>query len=227
MGLAEIFASSWFLFFYSGLLVLLTGGAIVRNHMSLFTEAKVAGEIVAMVSAAHRRDVSGKIEQLVVLNDCTGARILTHVACRNDDLAEHKVWRNPKSATARATANYLGAMAALPPERHSLEGLRPSRTMIEDQYRRLHRGLSGFGDFVIRLALLGTFMGRADDREREHRRRARNGGRTKRSHERFHPGPTGDSGQQILDIGGGRRLRLGRANVSRPGGKSASHRASW
>ena len=159
MGLAEIFASSWFLFFYSGLLVLLTGGAIVRNHMSLFTEAKVAGEIVAMVSAAHRRDVSGKIEQLVVLNDCTGARILTHVACRNDDLAEHKVWRNPKSATARATANYLGAMAALPPERHSLEGLRPSRTMIEDQYRRLHRGLSGFGDFVIRLALLGTFMG--------------------------------------------------------------------
>src|SRR3954463_7889530 len=50
-------------------------------------------------------------------------------------------------------------MAALPAERHSLEGLRPSRTMIEDEYRRLHRGLSGFGDFIIRLSLLGTFMG--------------------------------------------------------------------
>src|SRR6185437_11742901 len=70
-----------------------------------------------------------------------------------------KVWRNPKSATARATASYLGAMAALPAERHSLEGLRPARTVIEEEYRRLHRGLSGFADFIIRVALLGTFMG--------------------------------------------------------------------
>ena len=31
--------------------------------------------------------------------------------------------------------------------------------MLEDEYRRLHRGLSGFGDFIIRVALLGTFMG--------------------------------------------------------------------
>jgi hypothetical protein len=31
--------------------------------------------------------------------------------------------------------------------------------MIEDEYRRLHKGLSGFPDFIIRLALLGTFMG--------------------------------------------------------------------
>ena len=95
----------------------------------------------------------------VLLNESTGARILTHAACRSDDLEEHKVWRNPKSATARATANYLGAMAALPAERHSLEGLRPARTMLEDEYRRLHKGLSGFGDFIIRVALLGTFMG--------------------------------------------------------------------
>jgi hypothetical protein len=157
--IAEIFASGWFLFFYSGLLVLLTGVAIVRNHMSLIAEAKVTREIVGIVSAAHTRDASGKVEQLLLLNDSTGARILTHEACRSDDLGERKVWRNPRSATARATANYLGAMAALPAERHSLEGLRPARTMLEDQYRRLHKGLSGFGDFIIRLALLGTFMG--------------------------------------------------------------------
>ena len=31
----------------------------------------------------------------------------------------------------------LGVMAAVPAERHSLEGLRPSRTMLEDEYRRL------------------------------------------------------------------------------------------
>ncbi|THD64403.1 hypothetical protein [Phenylobacterium sp.] len=159
MRIAEIFASSSFLFFYSGLLVLLTGVAILRNHMSLIAEAKVTREIIGIVDAAHARDPSGKVEQLVLLNDSTGARILTNDACRSDDLGERKVWRNPKSATARATASYLGAMAALPAERHSLEGLRPARTMIEDEYRRLHRGLSGFGDFIIRLSLLGTFMG--------------------------------------------------------------------
>jgi hypothetical protein len=47
----------------------------------------------------------------------------------------------------------------VPAGRHSLEGLRPARTMLEDEYRRLHRGLAGFGDFIIRVALLGTFMG--------------------------------------------------------------------
>lgn len=159
MDIARIFASSEFLFVYSGLLVLLTGAAIVRNHVSLIAESRVAREIIAIVGAAHSRDAAGKVGQLVVLNDVTGARILTHEACRTDDLSERKVWRNPSSATARATASYLGAMAALPAERHSLEGLRPARTLIEDEYRRLHRGLAGFGDFIIRLSLLGTFMG--------------------------------------------------------------------
>lgn len=159
MGIAEIFASSSFLFVYSGLLVLLTALAIVRNHISLMAEAKVSHDIVATIEAAHGRDAAGKVEQLVRLNESTGARILTHEACRRHDLAEHKAWRTPRFATSRATANYLGAMTALPAERHSLEGLRPARTVIEEEYRRLHRGLSGFADFIIRVALLGTFMG--------------------------------------------------------------------
>lgn len=159
VGISVIFASSTFLFLYSGLLVLLTGVAIVRNHLSLIAEARVTRGIIDIVNAAHTRDAAGKVAQLLLLNESTGARILTHDACRLDDLGERKVWANPKSATARATANYLGVMAALPAERHSLEGLRPARTMIEDEYRRLHKGLSGFGDFIIRLALLGTFMG--------------------------------------------------------------------
>jgi hypothetical protein len=75
------------------------------------------------------------------------------------DLDQDITWRAPKSATARATASYLGVMAALPAQRHSLEGLRPARLMILSEYRRLHRGLRGFGDFIIRVALLGTFMG--------------------------------------------------------------------
>lgn len=159
LGISEIFASTAFLFVYSGLLVFLTVAAILRNQMSLTAEAKAAREIIDVVNAAHARDAAGKVSQLVLLNDTTGARILTHEACRADDLREGKVWRNPTSATTRATASYLGAMAALPAERHSLEGLRPARTMIEDEYRRLHRGLSSFPDFIIRLALLGTFMG--------------------------------------------------------------------
>jgi hypothetical protein len=159
VGISQIFASSGFLFVYSGLLVLLTAAAIVRNQMSLVAEAKVARDIIGIVNAAPNRDAAGKVDQLLLLNDSTGARILTHEACRSDDLGERKVWRNPTSATARATASYLGAMAALPAERHSLEGLRPARTLIEDEYRRLHKGLSGFGDFIIRLSLLGTFMG--------------------------------------------------------------------
>ena len=159
VDIARIFASSEFLVVYSGLLVVLTGLAIFRNQVELIEESKVSRQIIAVVDAAHGRDAAGKVEQLVILNDTTDARILTHEACRNDDLRGHKVRKTPTSATARATASYLGAMAALPAERHSLEGLRPARTLIEDEYRRLHRGLSHFGDFIIRLSLLGTFMG--------------------------------------------------------------------
>ena len=159
VGISTIFASSAFLFVYSGLLVLLTAVAIIRNQISINSETEASREIIRIVDAAHARDAAGKVAQLLLLNESTGARILTHDACRRDDLVEHKVWRNPKSATARATAAYLGVMAAVPAERHSLEGLRPARTMLEDEYRRLHRGLSGFGDFIIRVALLGTFMG--------------------------------------------------------------------
>jgi len=159
VGIAELFASKWFLFFYSGLLVTLTGIAMVRNHISLTLEARVARDIIKVVEAANDRDESGKVAQLLLLNESTGARILTHEACRKDDLENHKVWQTPESATARATGSYLSLMAAVPAERHSLEGLRPARTMIEDEYRRLHKGLSGYGDFIIRVALLGTFMG--------------------------------------------------------------------
>lgn len=159
MGIAEFFASGAFLFTYSGLLLLLTAIAIARNQISLATEAKASRELVGVVEAAQTRNASGKVEQLLILNETTGARILTNAACRRDDLEEHKVWRNPKSATAKAIAHYLGLMAAVPAERHSLEGLRPARMPIEEEYRRLHKGLGGFGDFIIRVALLGTFMG--------------------------------------------------------------------
>lgn len=156
MGFAEFFASSTFLFVYSGILLALTAIAIIRNQISISAEAKASREIVAVVEAAHSKDPVG---QLVLLNRSTNARILTHEACRADDLGEHKVWKNPTSATAKAAAAYLGAMAAVPADRHSLEGLRPSRAVLQDEYQRLHKGLRGFGDFIIRLALLGTFMG--------------------------------------------------------------------
>lgn len=159
MDIARLFASSSFLYIYSGLLVLLTVSAIIRNHISIISEIQVSRDITGLVDAAQFLESDGKVAQLLLLNESTGARILTHEACRSDDLGEHKVWRNPKSATARATASYLGVMAAVPAARHSLEGLRPARTMLEDEYRRLHKGLSGFGDFIIRVALLGTFMG--------------------------------------------------------------------
>jgi len=157
--IAELFASGGFLFVYSGLLVFLTAVAIIRNQISIFAETRASREIIKVVEAAHGQSPSGKVAQLLLLNESTGARILTNDACRIDDLEVHKVWKNPQSATAKATAAYLGVMAAVPAERHSLEGLRPARTSIEEEYRRLHKGLSGFGDFIVRLALLGTFIG--------------------------------------------------------------------
>ena len=159
MGIAELFASSTFLLVYSGLLVVLTAAAIIRNQISISSEAKASRDLIKVVEATSGRDTDGAVAQLLLLNESTGARILTHEACRQDDLLEHRVWKDPKSATVKATASYLSAMAALPANRHSLEGLRPSRTMIEQEYRQLHKGLGGFGDFIIRLALLGTFMG--------------------------------------------------------------------
>ena len=112
MGIAEFFASSAFLFTYSGLLLLLTGVAIARNQLSLTGETRVSNDLIKVVEAAGAKNASGKVEQLLLLNESTGARILTNEACRIDDLTEHKVWRNPKSATAKATAHYLGLMAA-------------------------------------------------------------------------------------------------------------------
>ena len=132
VDIARLFASSSFLFVYSGLLVLLTVVGIVRNHLSIIAEAKVSREIAKVVDAAQSLDASGKVAQLLLLNESTGARILTHDACRADDLGEHKVWRNPASATARATASYLGVMAAVPAARHSLEGASgPQGGMLE------------------------------------------------------------------------------------------------
>lgn len=159
VGIAKLFASESFLFVYSGFLIILTALAIVRNQISLNLETKSSRDITRVIETAHARDSAGKVAQLLLLNESTGARILTHDACRSHDLAEHKAWRTPKFATERATAAYLSLMTAVPAERHSLEGLRPARAIIEEEYRRLHKGLGGFADFIIRVALLGTFMG--------------------------------------------------------------------
>jgi len=134
VDIARIFASSSFLFVYSGLLVILTIVAIVRNQIELNSEAKVSRDVIKIVDAAYTRDAAGKVAQLVQLNESTGARILTHEACRRDDLGEHKVWRNPTSATARATASYLGAMAALPAERHRVSELCPPPISTDNRF---------------------------------------------------------------------------------------------
>ena len=48
VDIARLFASSSFLYVYSGLLILLTAVAIVRNHISITAEAQVAGGISAL-----------------------------------------------------------------------------------------------------------------------------------------------------------------------------------
>src|ERR1700753_4459346 len=93
VDIARLFASSGFLFVYSGLLILLTAVAIVRNQISINAEARASRDIIKLVDAAHALDAAGKVAQLVLLNESTGARILTHKACRRDDLVEHRVWR--------------------------------------------------------------------------------------------------------------------------------------
>ena len=90
VDISRIFASSSFLFVYSGILVLITVTAIVRNHISIISETKLSRDIIKLVDAAHSLDALGKVAQLLLLNESTGARILTHDACRRDDLGEYK-----------------------------------------------------------------------------------------------------------------------------------------
>src|ERR1051325_10500456 len=65
VGIAIVFASSWFLFVYSGVLVVLTAAAIARNQIELLAETRVAREVIALVNAAHGRDAAGKASSWV------------------------------------------------------------------------------------------------------------------------------------------------------------------
>jgi hypothetical protein len=115
--------------------------------------------IIALLDSAQTLDQPGKINRLVELNKFTDARILTNVACRQGYLNDREA-RKPWSAEiSRVAGIYLGLLTATPVSRHSLEGLRPARNFLADEYQRRDKGLRGFGDFIIRLALLGTFMG--------------------------------------------------------------------
>ena len=69
VDVARLFASSGFLFVYSGLLILLTAIAVVRNHISITEEAKVSRDIVKLVEAAQSLDADGKVAQLLLLNE--------------------------------------------------------------------------------------------------------------------------------------------------------------
>jgi hypothetical protein len=156
VAVVEMFASSEFLFAYSGLLVALTALAILRDQLSRSREAEASRQITDILERAHTGEQDAKIAQLILLGEMTGARIRISEAYRLPAGADR---RRPKTATAKATGSFLGAVTSLPVERHSLEGLCPASTVLENQYRRFRKGLSGFGDFIIRVALLGTFMG--------------------------------------------------------------------
>ena len=58
MGIAELFASSTFLLVYSGLLVVLTAFAIIRNQLSISAEAKAARD-ASPDSSQRRPSVAG------------------------------------------------------------------------------------------------------------------------------------------------------------------------
>jgi hypothetical protein len=157
--IAQFFASETFLLAYCGLLLWITFLGILVSRRRVRREKAVARSIVSVLETALATDLDGKTDCLVQLNALTGARILTNPACRNSELHRNKEHKPSNTCIARATGVYLGLITATPAERHSVEGLRPARTLILEEYRRLHRGLRGFGDFIIRVALLGTFMG--------------------------------------------------------------------
>lgn len=158
MSFAEFFASESYLQLYSGLLVGLTLLGILISTGITKTEKNACKAIIAILDGVHTKTDRERYASLVQLNQLTDARLLTH-ACPADPSKHSRSGKYSGTSIARAAGIYLGLITATAADRHHSEGLRPARIILEDEYKRLHRTLRGFGDFIVRFALLGTFMG--------------------------------------------------------------------
>ena len=154
IGIAQKIATSWFVLSYSGMLLAITLIAILRSERRVAREQVNAAQLIEILEAQSPPD-----QRLRLLNRLTDARITTNESCRNELLTSRERLAAHRSSILRATASLLGGLTSVPSARHSLEGLRPAVDVLDEQVRRHTPRPAGMGDFVVRLALLGTFAG--------------------------------------------------------------------
>ncbi len=154
LAIAEMIATPGFILFYSLVLLAITLGVIFRTERQLARERSFTDQLIATIDGASNPD-----QRLRLLNRTTDARITSVPSCRDDVLSPDERATIPKSGILRAASALLGMITSVPADKHSLEGLRPADGILQLELRRYSPRLAGVADFVIRLALLGTFIG--------------------------------------------------------------------
>jgi hypothetical protein len=154
IGIAQKIATPWFVLSYSATLLAITLISILRSELRVAREQANAAQLIEILEGESSPD-----QRLRLLNRLTDARITTIESCRNELLTSRERLAASHSSILRATASLLGGLTSVPAVRHSLEGLRPAVDVLDEQVHRHTPRLAGLGDFVIRLALLGTFAG--------------------------------------------------------------------
>jgi hypothetical protein len=154
IDVARKIATPWFVLSYSGILLAITLISILNSERRVAREQANAVQLIEILDGQNPPD-----QRLRLLNRLTDARITTTESCRNEPLTSRERLAASRSSVLRAAARLLGGLTSVPAARHSLEGLRPAVDVLEEQVRRQIPRLASLGDFVIRLALLGTFAG--------------------------------------------------------------------
>lgn len=113
--------------------------------------------------AALQRDAFSKAgtpeEQVQELNRRLDARVRTVELCRSDQRARERSLEAGRSPLLRSCGAYLRSVTATPANRHIADGLSPAATFLGPELRSTFPRPVGVPDTLVRLGLLGTFVG--------------------------------------------------------------------
>lgn len=154
LDIAYLVANPVFVRFYVGLLVILSIAAILNFERRLVAEHQAAAKLTAILDERAPPEAA-----LQKLNFVTDARLIFGPTLVGDTAPPHERDLARRSGVMLAMASYLGAVTSTPVSRHLLDGLRPAERFLRPVIAKSMPKPQEFGDFIIRLSLLGTFAG--------------------------------------------------------------------
>ena len=152
---ATLVASPLFSSGYSVILVGITLVIVVRSYERINAERDVAQAIIIAIGDPQRSPLG----KLITVNHMTDARLVTLGRSHHRPPENRTIRKDRTTGIAHSVAAFLGLLTAVPASRHSIEGLRPAeRFLVTEIHRHLPRAADK-SDVLIRLSLLGTFIG--------------------------------------------------------------------